>query len=261
LRDPVKYRRAVFLMCDDGYRNNLVAADILSDLGLPWTLFVSTRHIATGERTPSFMARLFFRFARDGRYDIPNLGTVQLGKGRKAISDEYSDRLKAMDADRAGEAVAFMKEAISDLDGLLERFRSDSFMSWDEVRTLKRRGVEIGAHADTHWAMHAGQTCAYLRAQAQSARETIEREVGRCRYFAYPFGNTLDVCRNAWEAVRDAGYEYAFTTLSGSLDASLNPYLMPRYGLALHEPHLPSVIPSVRLGNGRLRAWQRQMAR
>ena len=262
LRRPDANRHAVFLMCDDGYANNLRAADILERFGLPWTLFVSTRHIDTAERSPILIARLFVLFAPEGRYEIPNLAPIRLDLGgREAIADSLALRLKSLDAARANEAVAAMQSALTGLPALLERFRSDAFLTWEQVRDLKRRGVEIGAHAHLHWAMHRDQTRDYLRGQAEMSKARIEAEVGPCRAFAYPFGNTADVCREAWLAVRDAGYEYAFTTLSGSLDASANPFLMPRYGLAPRESRLGSVIPALRLGNGRLAAWQRLMGR
>jgi peptidoglycan/xylan/chitin deacetylase (PgdA/CDA1 family) len=258
LRQPRHHKRAIFLMSDDGYANTLSkAADILQGFGLPWTLFVSTRHIDTAGRSPVFLARLFFLFAPDGDYAIPNFGRVVLGQDRESTADKCGLLLKSLDQMRADEAVAAMWAALPDPQSLLERFASDAFLSWDQVRELKQRGVEIGAHAHLHWAMHAGQTQSYLREQASLSRARIEAEVGPCRYFAYPFGNTTDVSREAWHAVRDAGYEYAFTTLSGTLDASTNPWLMPRYGLRSEEPRLASLMPSLRLGNGRLTNWQR----
>lgn len=260
IRHPAANRRAVFLMCDDGYANNLQAADILDSFGLPWTLFVSTQHIDTDDRSPIFIARLFFLFAPAGSYDIPHLGRVTLsGADRESVADSHCTTLKTLDAARADEAVAAMQTQLRDLAHLLERFRSDAFLNWDQVRELKRRGVEIGAHADRHWAMHGKQSADYLREQATQSKARIEAEIGPCRAFAYPFGNTEDVCRDAWHAVRDAGFEYGFTTLSGTLDASANPHLLPRYGLRLREPKLPSVLPSLRLGNGRLAAWQRRI--
>jgi len=266
LKRPERNRRAVFLMSDDGYANNLAyAADILEQFALPWTLFVSTRHIDTAKLNPMFLARLFFLFAPSGAYDIPHLASrIALGSPneRENTARYWLDRLKALDAVKAAEAVAAMEVALepTDLPALLERFRSDRFLNWDEVRALKKRGVEIGAHAHLHWPMHGAQTPDYLIEQARLSRERIEAEIGSCRYFAYPFGNTPDICRGAWQAVRDAGYEYAFTTLSGSLDASVNRWLMPRYGLELREPRLASVIPFLRAGNARLTAWQKQMA-
>lgn len=261
LRQPERYKRAIFLMSDDGYGNTLSnAADILSSFDLPWTLFVSTRHIDTAERSPVFVARLFLLFAPDGMYDIAHLGQVVLGKDREGAARKFGLALKSLDAARADEAVAAMQTATPNLQTLIERFHSDAFLSWDEVRELKRRGVEIGAHADTHWAMHGGQSADYVRGQASLSRARVEAEIGPCRYFAYPFGNTRDVSRDAWQAVRDAGFAYAFTTLSGTLDASTNPWLMPRYGLRPEEPHLASLIPTLRLGNGRLANWQRLIA-
>src|ERR1043165_5886794 len=74
LARPQRHRRTVFLMSDDGYANTLhTAADVLGDLELPWTLFVSTQHIDNGEPNPMFVAGLFFRRAPDGRYDLPNI--------------------------------------------------------------------------------------------------------------------------------------------------------------------------------------------
>jgi len=264
LRNPARHRRAIFLMCDDGYANNLtVASDILEQFALPWSLFVSTWHIDTAARSPVFIARLFCLFARQEKYEIPNLsGTIDLNRDRARESDRVIAALRALDATRADEAVAAMQAAIEPalLASLLERFRSDSFLDWPQVKILKEKGVEIGAHAHVHWPMHGAQPPSYLVEQARLARARVEAEIGPCRYFAYPFGNTGDVCRAAWQAVRDAGYDYAFTTLSGSLDASRNPYLMPRYGLQMREPKLASTVPILRMGNGRLRNWQRQLS-
>lgn len=262
LAAPKRHRRTIFLTSDDGYANNLSeAACILRSLDLPWTLFVSTRHIDTAERNPVFVARLFFLFAQKGKYEISNLGVLDLGDQRERAAERGIERLRHLDAAKANKAVAAMAAALGDrLPSLLERFRSDSFLTWPQVAALKRQGVEIGAHAHLHWPMHAGQSAAYLREQAALSRARIEAEIGPCRYFAYPFGNTADVSREAWQAVREAGYEYAFTTLSGSLDASTNPYLMPRYGLALSEPRLPSLVPVLRAGNARLRDWQRRLS-
>jgi peptidoglycan/xylan/chitin deacetylase (PgdA/CDA1 family) len=264
LRAPENHRRVVFLMADDGYANNLsVAQNILQELNLPWTLFISTHHIDTTERNPAFLARIFFLFALSAKYEIANLpAPIRLddNEDRAAAADLWVGRLKSLDAERAKEALESMRAQFPGLDALARRYVSDAFLTWPEVAALKADGVEIGAHAHWHWPMHGAQSAAYVAEQARLSRARIEAEIGPCRYFAYPFGNTADVGRDAWRAVRDAGYDYAFTTLSGSLDASTNRWLMPRYGLELSEPRLPALVPWLRAGNARLRAWQRLMA-
>lgn len=264
LRAPQRHSRSVFLMSDDGYANTLgVAQKILQELNLPWTLFVSTRHIDTAERNPAFLARLFCFFAPNAKYDIAHLNAqlvLKDGEDRAGAANRFVARLTALDADRAQAALASMRAQFPGLDALAQRYTSDTFLTWSEVAALKAQGVEIGAHAHWHWPMHGAQSAQYVGEQARLSRARIEAEIGTCRYFAYPFGNVGDVGREAWRAVRDAGYDYAFTTLSGSLDASTNRWLMPRYGLELSEPRLPALVPWLRAGNARLRAWQRQMA-
>jgi len=266
LKRPERHPRTVFLMADDGYANNLsLAADLLANLGLPWTLFVSTQHIDSGERNPMFLARLFLHFAPPGRYAIADLlSPVEITPqtDRTALEKQVIRELRALPTEQAKGAIASMNEAMAKagLADLAAHYPSDAFLAWDGVRALAKRGVTIGAHAHWHWPMHAGDTAESLERQARLPRQRIEAEVGACRHFAYPFGNRGDVCGRAWRAVRDAGYDYAFTTLSAALDGKQNPWLLPRYGLAPREPNLAGRIPLLRLGNARHARWQRTLA-
>ena len=264
LKNPDRHPRALFLMSDDGYANTLtVAADILEELRLPWTLFASTHHIDTGARNPIFLARLFAFEAPAGRYAIPHLPQpLILDAARAAVADRTVWQLRALDMVRAQQAVDAMMATFDPavLDGLLAKFSSERFLNWEQVRELKRRGVEIGAHAHRHWPMSDFQSPSMLREQAAHARARVETEVGRCRYFSYPFGNKGDISRAAWHAVRDAGYDYAFTTLAGTLEARTNPFLLPRFGIDAPAAHLTTLISMLRAGNPRVARWQRELA-
>ena len=121
-------------------------------------------------------------------------------------------------------------------------------------------GVEIGAHAHWHWPMNASQPRDLLLEQARRPRAMIEERLGPCRYFAFPFGNIGDVSAAARNAVRDAGYSHAFSTLSGALGPGLDPHLLPRYGLQAVETRLSALLPMMRAGNRRLTDWQRDLA-
>jgi peptidoglycan/xylan/chitin deacetylase (PgdA/CDA1 family) len=264
LKHPEHHPRAVFLMSDDGYANTLsVAADILSGLRLPWTLFVSTHHIDSGERNPVFLIRLFAVHAPVGTYAVPHFSRpFVLGQDRDAAAEDAIWHLRGLDMVQAQEAVDWMAQqfAPETFAALLARFASDQFLTWDQVRELSRRGVEIGAHAHRHWPMNDAQSHQSLQMQAAVPKRRIEQEVGPCRYFSYPFGNKGDVARDAWQAVRDAGYDCAFTTLSGTLDGAANRFLLPRYGIEPQAPHLSTLVPLLRAGNPRLRRWQAELA-
>ncbi len=244
-------------------RGSIVAADILEDLRLPWTLFASTHHIDTGARNPIFLARLFAFEAPAGRYAIPHLpDSLVIDHDRGAVADRTVWQLRALDMTSAQQAVDAMMARLDPavLDGLLAKFASERFLTWDQVRELKRRGVEIGAHAHRHWPMNEFQSPSMLLEQTAKARARIETEVGPCRYFSYPFGNKEDISRAAWHAVRDAGFDYGFTTLAGSLGRGANPFLLPRFGIEAQAEHLTALISLLRAGNPRLARWQREMA-
>jgi hypothetical protein len=199
--------------------------------------------------------------APSGTYRLPHFPDalhMDDEESRLNIGFPAADHLRYLPAEKAGEALAAMRAAFAPgrLEALIAEFSSEHFLNWDEVRALSRRGVTIGAHADTHWPMHENQSDAYLAQQATHARAVIEREVGPCRFFAYPFGNKTDVGAGAWRAVRDAGFSHAFTTLSGSLAAGGNPWLLPRYGLGPRDSHIGALAPLLFAGNPRLRAWQ-----
>jgi peptidoglycan/xylan/chitin deacetylase (PgdA/CDA1 family) len=259
LKRPQRHARTIFLMADDGYANTLeVAAPILEELRLPWTLFVSTQHIETGDWNPLILARLFLYFAPDGSYLLPHFAqAIELDSAdqRETIAPRLLQALKNLPADKARETVRAMEQAFSSgqRDALRLRFASERFLTWTEVETLHRRGVEIGAHAHWHWPMNEFQPENYLHDQARLARQAIASRLGNCRYFAYPFGNLGDVAPGAVVAVRNAGYSNAFTTFSGTLDGTLNPWWLPRYALRPEEPNLESVLPMLRLADRRVR--------
>ncbi|HTP76219.1 MAG TPA: polysaccharide deacetylase family protein [Rhizomicrobium sp.] len=264
LKAPERHKRTVFLMSDDGYANTCeIAADVLAGLSLPWTLFVSTHHIETGARNPIFLILLFVHYAPAGTYRVPHLTQpVVLASDREALAEPLVWKVRGLDMTRAQEAVDAMVSAFDPaiLSSLLAKFSSERFLNWDQVRALAARGVEIGAHAHRHWPMHENQTGDMLREQAARPRELIAREVGPCRYFSYPFGNKGDVSREAWQAVRNAGYDCAFSTLSGCLDRTQNRFLLPRFAIGKRERNLAALIPMLRSGNPRLLRWQRELA-
>lgn len=184
------------------------------------------------------------------------------GASRAVSAEEAIIRVKKLPAAQADAVILAMMAKIgaAKLFDLRRQFASEHFLSWEDVRTLKRRGVEIGAHGHRHWPLNEAQMGNYHLTEAQTSRQRIEAEVGECRFFAYPYGNIGDVSAQAWRSVRDAGFSHAFTTLSGTLDASRNAWLMPRLGLGARDHHIASLVSLLSAGNSRLRRWQTALA-
>ncbi|HLY05471.1 MAG TPA: polysaccharide deacetylase family protein [Rhizomicrobium sp.] len=265
LKRPGRYPRAVFLMSDDGYANTLVAADILEELGLPWTLFVSTEHVETGDFNPLIFARLFIYFAPDGTWLLPHVDSaivLRSEEDRRKAASWLLDALKRLPVAKARATVLAMKNAIAAerLSELGTIFATERYLSWADVALLARRGVEIGGHAHWHWPMNANQSDEEILLQATLPRAAIEAHVGRCLYFSYPFGNEGDISPAARRAVREAGYTHAFTTLSGTLRGGTDPWLLPRYALKPQETNLSALVPLLRFGDPRVGRITRKLA-
>src|SRR3954468_9463163 len=137
LARPQRHRRTVFLMSDDGYANTLhTAADVLQELELPWTLFVSTQHIDSGEPNPMFVAGLFFRSAPDGVYDLPNIPEPVLLNGSRApAAAQMRERFRFLPARQARDTVLAMQEILGRCD-YPPPPRSEYFLNWDGVRAV-----------------------------------------------------------------------------------------------------------------------------
>ena len=80
-------------------------------------------------------------------------------------------------------------------------------LTWDELRALRERGVEIGSHTMTHPRL-TQLADDELEHELVEARSRIEDEIGApCRFLAYPYG---DVDEHVSSAARRAGYVAAF---------------------------------------------------
>jgi peptidoglycan/xylan/chitin deacetylase (PgdA/CDA1 family) len=116
-------------------------------------------------------------------------------------------------------------------------------LSWDELRGVSARGVEVGSHTRRHFDLR-GLSDDALQDELATSREQIEDQLGRrCRYLAYPYGQ-FD--RRVQLAADRAGYDAAVGLVGvGNLGG--------RFGI-------PRVDPSrddgpVRIGFKSSRAW------
>lgn len=158
---------SVALTFDDGFANfEEFAAPLVSDLGLPATVFVVTEHVGGTNAWPNTTSTL----ASGG--SIPTL----------------------------------------------------PLMTWDGVKRVKQRGIEIGAHTRTHPPLTSLADRA-LADEVDGPAERLEKELGtRPAAFAYPYG---DVNHRVVSAVRRT-YPRACTTELRALDRGEDPLCLPR---------------------------------
>ena len=117
--------------------------------------------------------------------------------------------------------------------GLVGRRRH---MSVAHLRELSDAGVEIGSHTMTHRSV-TSMSSRELAAELRDSKKWIEDLVGRdVTSFAYPFGTLRDFNGRTAEALRRAGYRFAFTSQHGAVDAGLDAMMLPRIKIEGGDP-------------------------
>jgi len=99
---------------------------------------------------------------------------------------------------------------------------------WDQVREMAAAGVTFGSHTLTHARLTECDD-GRLRAETADSKKVIEDALGReVRHFCYPYG-AFD--ERVVEAVREAGYATACTTVKRAVRPGADPLRLPRINI------------------------------
>ncbi|MGH6692835.1 MAG: polysaccharide deacetylase family protein, partial [Gammaproteobacteria bacterium] len=98
------------------------------------------------------------------------------------------------------------------------------WMTWDQVRSLHRRGFEIGAHTQTHADLGSVATDE-ARREIQGARHDLERRLGApVTSFAYPYGRRDNLTDANRRIVRAAGFTCCCSGYGGTNPRGTDPF-------------------------------------
>lgn len=120
-----------------------------------------------------------------------------------------------------------------------ERGGPRPWMSWDEVRRLRRRGFEIGAHTRTHVDLGAVPE-SVARHEIAGARRRLEDGIGdSVDLFAYPYGRRANLTEANRRLVRDAGFRCCCSCFGGLVTRGSDPFRLARVPLSpwYSSPH------------------------
>lgn len=201
---------------DDGYRDNLEnAVPILKQHGIRATFFIATSYVT--ERRLFWWDRISWtlKHARRRRFhlDYPSSLEVNLDAGIEKpawLLHRVVKTTRLLDLER------FLDELVTRADAPWEaaterRLADRLLMTWDDVRTLRRTGMDVGSHTRTHRVL---QTLApeVLPAELAGSRADLESELGEpISSIAYPVGASIAGEPEIRAAAVAAGYRLGFT--------------------------------------------------
>lgn len=242
--------RHVVLTFDDGYKNNLeVVFPFLDSLNIPFSVFISTKHIESTDRFPTYISRVGCFDNYNASLKIPCLNMeFDISTENQQIKEYYRlDKiLKSVPQERVNAIISDIKESMSP-DRWLElnaKYSSDEPMNWKDVDELHRSGVIIGSHCLDHCIVHPNQTNEEVDKQLYESKKIIEEKYGSCPYFCYPNGSFRkfrDISKYSYQRVKDM-YSLALSTCPGEVSNRTDKYLLPRLGTPKNLEHFKFVM-------------------
>jgi peptidoglycan/xylan/chitin deacetylase (PgdA/CDA1 family) len=209
--------KEVVLTFDDGYSNNLYkVAPILNNLSLPFTVFISTEHIETGELYPTSIARLIILGSDLNSISIPSISIYDFDITTNELKHKLNTivrmELKSRPLTEVRKIVQNLIDNLNKTEylNIIEKYNSVKPMNWDEVVKLKKMGATIGSHCKYHICCHENQNVEIVKDQIIESKRIIEAKLQTyCHYFAYPNG---DYTEDSNLFVKEAGYKLGFST-------------------------------------------------
>ncbi len=183
------------------------AYPILKALGAPATVFVPTGLI--GGRRPFWWNRLFrlSEAAKTKGVDLAPLFAGRAAGPADAPADRW-DAVRWLDEPRREAALGRAAELL----GLDDLDDGPTPMTRDQLAAISSDGlVTLGAHTVSHPVL-AGLTDGELTAEIVGSRDALKPFPSFRPVFAYPYGDAGAYDARVQRAIRDAGFEAAFTT-------------------------------------------------
>lgn len=236
--------RRIAITVDDGYRDQLQAAEVLRSRGLVGSFFICTGFLDRPHH--AWWDEIAWLTAGDGpRRDLPPSPWLPEGlrvSGRS--TDEVRRAVNTAFKQQAGNQGEEFLEWLAKHTGrsrLPAEQAAGRWMTWDDVRGLRASGMEVGGHTVTH------PVLATLHPARQ--REEIETSVRRLRTelaapvdtFAYPVGSRGSFDGHTTGVLADLGIRRAFSFCGGvNRSGRTERYDVRRAGV--FRDHSPSVV-------------------
>jgi peptidoglycan/xylan/chitin deacetylase (PgdA/CDA1 family) len=226
-------RMPLVLTFDDGYHDNYSHAFSLAcELQIPITIFLIPGYVDSGDYFWWGEGCRLVQRASVAEITLEE-STYRLSEPgeRVALSQLIDSRLRYATSIAEREVfLAKMRDMLAVPSSVAVEEEGDLPLTWAEIHKMEETAwVSFGAHTMHHPVLAYLADPAEVKREVALCRSVLEQQLGhRVRSFAYPIGRFEHISSEAIRAVREAGYDWAVTTVHGINTPKSDPYRLRR---------------------------------
>lgn len=231
-KQPRDQRTPLVLTFDDGYRDNYTHGFALArELEVPITIFLVPGYMESGNRFWWMEPEHLVHHAQVDEVTIEECTYhLEQPEERNALARTIDTRVRyAASVAEREEFLALVREALA-VPSSVATEEAALPLNWAEVRTMEQSGwISFGAHTMHHPILASLRNAAELQCEVSECRTVMEQQLDHpVPIFAYPIGRPEHFGADGLRAVREAGYEWAVTSIQGFNTKHSDPYQLQR---------------------------------
>jgi peptidoglycan/xylan/chitin deacetylase (PgdA/CDA1 family) len=229
MANPADRHPAVAVTFDDGYRGLFTEAfPVLQEYKIPATIFLTIDCIETGEVAWYDRVFLALQAVAGNTLELDLNGSVRFDlnglETRIRTAAAIISKLRTFSPDLRRQCCADLERKVT----LPKDELRDRMLTWDQVRTMHRAGIDFGSHTMTHPVV-SRLSCEEMKQELIESKAILEERLNvPVRHFAFPFGKSDECGEVATSMLAKAGYHSAGTTEWGLNGPGDDPFQLRR---------------------------------
>jgi peptidoglycan/xylan/chitin deacetylase (PgdA/CDA1 family) len=214
-------KHSVALTFDDGLANNAtIAAPLLEKYGFTGTFYVVGQCLA---QKPMWLHR-WYALSKDANAPLLSSLAEELHQPIKTVRHGVQVLKYACSRTQREKVLLSVQKKL----GRVFAEPPLPYMTYNQVKQLRKHGHEIGYHTETHSPV-AGLTQSELQDELVTKKHELEKEIGTMAHFSYPFGEKNSL--GSAELLLRSHFASAVTTTEGLVNTGHEVYQLPRLSI------------------------------
>ncbi len=226
-------RIPLVLTFDDGYRDNYTHAFAFArELQIPFTIFLIPCYTGRGDRFWWLEGNYLVKHAQVDNVLIEGrMYSLKRSEDQESLAQLIDTRLRHSSSVMERETyIESLHKSLNISSTITIEDELYTPLTWAEIYKMEESGlVSFGAHTLHHPILSYLSDPEEVKREVHECKEVLEQKLNHpVNTFAYPIGKFEHFGEQGLQAVKEAGYKWALTTIEATNTPKSDPYLLNR---------------------------------